>query len=523
MRPVQSLFLLLAITCGGCTSLGRGGNSETPSTGVPKNELSQHSQLPQVSSASCHAHIAENESANPCLHHLYINKNGQLKSPQEDKAIIENEEAYIGQILENFKKEYARNANLRLTIYVHGGLNSFKSATSRVSSEVINKMLRDDQYPLFVSWNSGGPTNYYDHLLLLRRGVLDPKESGMKLGPIFSPLILIEDLTRSVVRMPTAFYNAIITHNPVNAYFATENDFFITDEEKSATKALEALIESKEFRLPESVQNQPSSNDGLKFAVGDFITRPNPSKFLTAGLMDGLGTGTWGSILRRADLVLSKDEGNENGSSTPEQPAVANPKTAVSKFLDEWQDLYGIEYKHGDSKPVPVILIGHSAGTIITNQIVARYQYIKFSDIVYMGAACRIKDLTHFIAPYLERNRDTKFYNLSLHPHLDISENYFYDFLPRGSLLLWIDEFLGNVNSFQDRTAGYWNNIVRGADQAFPSKVRAQVYLTRFGINEKYSPQKHGAFDECDFWRKEFWEGKSQPKNDETKLMPLCS
>lgn len=148
-------------------------------------------------------------------------------------------------------------------------------------------------------------------------------------------------------------------------------------------------------------------------------------------------------------------------------------------------------------------------GTIIANNIIARYQHmIEFNDIVFMAAACKIKDLEYVVAPYLEKNETTNFYSLSLNPYRDISENTFYDFIPRGSLLIWIDQTFGDINSFQDRTAGYWFNIVRGAGEAFKnSKVRERVNLTQFGIRDG-TPQEHGDFNDYAFWKEEFWQGQ---------------
>lgn len=64
--------------------------------------------------------------------------------------------------------------------------------------------------------------------------------------------------------------------------------------------------------------------------------------------------------------------------------------TAVTKFFKKYSQEYS------DQK---VIIIGHSMGSIIANNIIARYQNINFSDIVYMAAACKIKDLEYVIAP----------------------------------------------------------------------------------------------------------------------------
>ena len=88
-----------------------------------------------------------------------------------------------------------------------------------------------------------------------------------------------------------------------------------------------------------------------------------------------------------------------------------------------------------------------------------------------------------------------------------MAENSALDFVPRGSLLIWIDETLGSTNSFQDKTAGYWFNMVRGASEAFKNpSIRKRVHLTQFGIKDG-TPQTHGAFGDYKFWNESFWRG----------------
>ena len=68
-----------------------------------------------------------------------------------------------------------------------------------------------------------------------------------------------------------------------------------------------------------------------------------------------------------------------------------------------------------------IILIGHSMGTIIANNILARFQELDFRTIVYMAAACTIKDVELVIPPYMQKNPDTTFYSLKLSYNLLIA------------------------------------------------------------------------------------------------------
>lgn len=399
------------------------------------------------------------------LYQLYIDEDGNLLDPVSED-VVTNEADYIDDIYRNFEQEKKKNKELKLTIFIHGGLNTFKSSTARVK-EIKNTMLKDNKYPLFISWNSGPLTNYFDHLFIMRNG-----EKSPVLGAFTSPFLFLEDVLRSVIRIPESTFNILFGQNSI---FPGH----YTDVEKASDKALSKLIEKK-FKIYDSKKDNWNG-------MGDWWSVWNPIKLITSPFVDGLGSGTWDSMLRRTDLVLRKDktfDGEEDGD------------TAVSKFFNKFP------------KNNKITIIGHSMGTIIANNIIVRYPELKFSNIVYMAAACKIKDLESIIAPYLHENIKSKFYNLSLNPYRDISENTYYDFAPRGSLLMWIDLTLGDINSFQDRTAGYWYNIIRGAGEAFKhGGISKRVHLTQFGVDEA-SPKKHGDFGDFHFWDENFWKGE---------------
>ncbi|HLD64602.1 MAG TPA: hypothetical protein VJA19_01030 [Pseudomonas sp.] len=403
------------------------------------------------------------------LYQLYIDPNGDLLDPGNREKITD-ESTYVDNILKNFETQKAENPDLQLTLFIHGGLNTFESATARVKRAQA-AMLADDKYPLFISWDSAALSNYSDHLFLLRNGI-----KARKLGPVSSPFVWLEDMLRSLARLPASTYNVVAGQNSVRI-----NNY--SPVEVAADRSLLEL-KAQGFTLH-------NSDKDTGHTVGDWWSIWNPVKLATAPFVDGLGTGAWDSMLRRTDLVLRRDV-NLDGVNSP------GPDTAVTTFLNRYAQT---QSKHA------IIIIGHSMGTIVANNIIAKYSKLTFSDIVYMAAACKMKDIEYVVAPYLENHPKTEFYNLSLNPYRDISENIYHDFIPRGSLLMWIDQTLGGANSFQDRTAGYWFNIVLGASEAFKNnQIRKRVHLTQFGIRDK-TPQNHGDFGEFKFWKDAFWKG----------------
>ncbi|MCJ8270592.1 MAG: hypothetical protein MJK04_14470 [Psychrosphaera sp.] len=421
-------------------------------------------------------------------HQLYVDEKGRLLDPDNASVVDEDDEsAYVDAIFTNFEKVRAEKAKeekqLQLTIYIHGGLNKFDHAVNKLV-EVKQQMLDDNKYPLFVSWNSGAFTNYFDHLLFLRRGKLEPI-----LGPLSSPFVFLEDAFRAIARIPASTYNIIFGQNSAFIELSTEA-------KGAAAEALSTLEGNKLFKI-----HDISKDNG--YEAGDLWSIWNPVKLVTAPFLDGLGKGAWDSMLHRTDLVLR----TENAIDGNGEKFAA---TAVTDFFEKFTIKYG---KKGLSEvPESVTIIGHSMGAIISNNIIARYQNINFDKIVYMAAACRMKDIERVVTPYLNANPATHFYNLSLSPEQDILENFAYDFIPRGSLLMWIDSMFGDMNSFQDRTAGFWYNSVRTAHDVFKHlEGKERVHLTKFGINDD-SPQKQGEFDDnYNFWRQSFWEGNIEP------------
>lgn len=442
---------------------------------------------------------SESESAFEARHHaIYVDQFGNIKQPstlhdgvpdESQAGRTRAEELYADAIIENylrqnkaFKAKNLSNQDLRFTLFVHGGLNTFNHAWER-SNRFSPTMLSEGHYPVFVGWNSGPLTNYVDHLFLIRKGERRPVLAGLSM-----PFVFIEDVARSVAHIPAAWYMSVMDPATVmkSVDSGSEKDFQVRMDR----------LKGRGFNI---TSNGPFVGVGATYA-----TILNPMKLVTAPLVDGLGAGSWDSMLRRTDLVLSRALAFE-GEISKETPDNF-PDTALTMLLKKLEALQ-IEQLDGTRMPVHIDLIGHSMGAIVANNILARHPSLQIDNVVFMGAAARIKEIENGVVPWLLReNSAAKFYNLSLDPYREIGENMYYDFLPRGSLLHWIDNIFGEVNSFKDRTAGGWWNIIRTAEDVFPAPVRKRVHLTRFPIGgEEMGPQTHGEFDDFYFWRETFW------------------
>lgn len=454
---------------------------------------------------------------NAKMHMLYIDGDGNLIDPNQ-KTIIgergdlkktkEDEKAYLENIFQNYMALQSKDKTLRITLFIHGGLNNFSTAVDR-PGRMVDDMLADHQYPIFIAWNSDFWPNYGDHLFRIRKGLNRPV-----LGAMTSPVVLIEDLGRSLVRVPSSLYKEI--SDPV----AVLKSVTVADE-KDYQKRVDKLDE-KGFQI----SNSPP-HVGVR---SDYYTVWNPVKLGMAPLVDGFGTGAWDGMLRRTDLVLTKNIAFEGDLITEPDREFKGPvryaDTAVTALLHRLE-------KKGNQQDSPyhvegseINIVGHSMGAIVAVNILARHPDLNVNNLVFMGAAARVKEVENVVVPWLVTRPEVDFWNLSLDPYREVGENFFFDFMPRGSLLNWIDYTFGEVNSFKDRTAGSWWNMTRLAEDIFPDTqvvddvacyrpLRNRVHLTRFPIdNHGKWPQKHGEFADYKFWREGYWMAESAVKLD---------
>ncbi|QGZ38239.1 hypothetical protein IP92_01458 [Pseudoduganella flava] len=452
-------------------------------------------------------------------HSIYIDRKGRLvdearvieKQQGARKSTYQVEKAYAQRIIAHFDAERLKNPQLELTIVIHGGLNRFENSKCR-AVRLAPHMLEDGQYAVFIGWNSGPFTNYNDHLFRTRKG-----EHTLSQAIPTSPLVLLEDIIRSLVHIPEAWYRQI--RDPI-----VVSRKFYADVERDSKRRREKLDQIG-FNVKDE---EPDTGVG-----GTYWSILNPVQFLTAPLVDGFGSGAWDAMLRRTDLVLSKPEafegripvtkpeeidksnrGNGYAAQMPAEPSDDEfyADTAATTFLALFHTRHQCSSQPGEC--VKINLIGHSMGTIVANAILARHPRLNVHNVVFMGAAARIKDMENVLVPWMRQggHDEARFYNLSIDPYREISENGYYDFIPRGSLLHWIDNIFGEINSFKDRTSGSWWNITRTAADVFPrdgddgKQLRRRVYLTRFPIGgDEKGPQTHGEFDDYCFWRTDFW------------------
>jgi hypothetical protein len=288
-----------------------------------------------------------------------------------------------------------------------------------------------------------------------------------------------------------------------------------------------------------------------------------PTKMLLAPVIDGLGTPAWQDMNRRSMTVIEGSYDFEMNSKTTAQRIddyIDRGTTGgLALFIRELaQQIHG-EKNAGDYQ---VTLVAHSAGTLIVNELLRRQlpadpsaaatdpattkeadARLPVNDIVYMAAACSIRDFAGSVIPFmqLDQNKGTRFHLLCLHPSAELLDTEGFDLPPRGSLLCWIDDFLTRPTTPLDRTLGRWENILQ-VPYVIPPAVRGRVTIKAFdylrrpndpastqpgkcstpqmleavGIDGPFQqetlslpvwdPQMHGNFSSSPYWDPGFWQ-----------------
>ena len=403
-----------------------------------------------------------------------------------DEIVPANEYNYSNHV-KRIIKSIRKSERTNILIYVFGGMNSLDSTVER--SESYAKVISEtsDYYPILINWESSLFDAYYDHVMWYRRGIRDPY-----LGPALSPFYLIADLGRALTRLPI---------NIVYQSIGTFGDY-----------ELEPEVNEEEIKNIEKLKIRAST--GKDYTSAPYRITRNivymlgfPTRIITTPLIDAGGKNAWDTMLRRTQTAFQRSHSLNGNKVDKYNVAYSPPDGALAILMDALSELYS-----QDSNYV-FTLIGHSLGPVMINELIRRYPQLPYPNIVYLAPACTIKDAGNAIGPYMRANTNTVFYNLCLHENADKHEMMWWAVLPRGSILEWIDTFLGDPLVLTDLTLGKWSNAIRTLPQITP-KLRPRIVIKAFGIDDPETnkillnlPKTHTDFSDpkLHFWNPEFW------------------
>lgn len=465
-------------------------------------------------------------------HIIVVGRNGEPKRPEITREKDASGEWKYHVVLNPFVSgvrgeggydQYIKNIadaahGKRLMIHIHGGMNAVSGAVIGAAERIGKwreqapgfEKLDAEGYPLFICWDSPF-TGYGEQALWVRAGKTErySRRQGWLWSLATSPLELVADLGRGVTRMPAEIANFAYNdlHTAMPGLFT---EYKLMGEEI-------AHLNSPQAPQPHVTANQPRkpARSSMR-AVSNLLLFPVRSA--TLPLIDAVGVRAWDNMLRHTETMFDRVNTDGRGQMTPIQKLVDEDRTgAISQLMKALGD--------ADRKR-EITMACHSMGAIIGNRILVENSNLTFRRIIYMAAACSLRDFNICVVPYLQHHSTAQFYALSLHPKCESGEIAFspgkaeVDLAPRGSLLVWIDNIFGNPPSENLRRFGIYQTAII-ASHNVPPEVRSRVAYKAFNCGDPdirnglvWQPQHHGDFSNAPFWLSELWQ---QPTAAKTK------
>lgn len=427
--------------------------------------------------------------------------NGGHSAVQSYRSLSKLELAhYLDELLHSLKNHgggIEEGEPARILLYLHGGMNVSAKTIQRAVEHTLLVEDESDFYPIYINWRSSLISSYGQHLVNKRQGRNLPWSPR---GWAMSPLYLLADVGRAVVRAPIVWVNQVVSDAESMTWTKKSKKI------DQHVKNLEARTESASdiqlggFRKGADDRRNREQVGYFTAYVVTFIPKLASSMFI-----DAMGTSSWEAMLRRTEAGFHREPPGE----FPTAPRKPRTHGDIAVFLSALQ-----QHIDASSRDYEVTLVGHSMGTILLNQIIREYPDLPIKNIVYMAAACSIKDYEDTVYPYLDKHEDTTVYHLTLHRMADVRERMTklgkLDLPPRGSLLVWIDNYLETPHTERDLTAGRMSNLSQALLSDTPwSDVYPQVFAREFSVGYSHretDPQKHGDFGSWHYWKDACWD-----------------
>jgi pimeloyl-ACP methyl ester carboxylesterase len=401
---------------------------------------------------------------------------------------------YLDEMFDDIARRHPR----QVVIYVHGGMNFIAGAAEK-SAQMADELVPQGIYPICICWNSNLFDTYGAHLFEVRNGISRPLRAILT-----SPAALLADFGSSAARAPYTLLN-LFSNDAIALDSRFDDRFARTEARFAELKREHKLHPAESVVVSRSKNDRKHRKDAATYDFASYLATLG-GKVATAPVIDGLGSPAWNNMLRRTRTMFEREAAfvahvpEQAGASAPaahltgaEDPAFvsreqvkregqllyAGREGAVRMFFRRAQERLGLTQRRPFER---VTIIGHSMGAIVTGEILQRFPDIFFDDVIFMAGASTVRDFKGKVVPYLEHQKRTRFYNLCLNEDGERQEKNpgTLDITPRGSLLVWIDTFLDNPASENDRTMGYFQNCVLATDD-LPRDILARVSIKSFG------------------------------------------
>ena len=332
----------------------------------------------------------------------------------------------------------ACDGRLHLLIIVHGGMNDYGDSGKHVTDLLpspISPPIRPVgtypsggllnntcYYPLFLNWNSAFGDSIKDDLIRFRFG-----ERDKWFARSTAPIIATSRVFSSAMDIPASLFHQGVTMRDGIVGAAHEGD-------PMAGIAIDTLVNLPSYFL--SMLMLPITEGFGAPAWGIMKRRVDEATGSVAPAQDTRPTGAARTLIQalRKSIVMKS-------SCSPVQPS----SSSDGKFC--WGNT---------STEVTVTLVGHSMGAMVINRLLqtiedpllpSKHPGLPIERIVYLAPACSINEAEQLLMPYLDRHQSTHFWLFTLNKRDESREipfNGLAVFVPRGTLLAWIDTFLEN-------------------------------------------------------------------------------
>jgi len=370
---------------------------------------------------------------------LNTDDDNTLATPQDLERQLQNTTtdritAYASTLPTNH--DPACDGRLHLLIIVHGGMNDYgdggKHVTDLLPSPISppirpvgtypSRGLLNNTcyYPLFLNWNSAFGDSIKDDMIRFRFG---EHNSGFAWST--APFIAAGRVLSSAMNIPASLFHQGVTMKDGIVGAAHEGD-------PKVGIALDTLANL-------------------------------PSYFLSITLLpitEGFGAPAWGIMKRRVDeatgSIAPALETHQTGAARTLIQALRKSISKKSSCTTPKPDIAG-QGKFcwaNTSTEVTVTLVGHSMGAMVINRLLQAAEgpllspsspALPVDQIIYLAPACSINEAEQLLMPYLDRHPNTHFWLFTLNKRDESREipfNGFAVFVPRGTLLAWVDTFL---------------------------------------------------------------------------------
>jgi hypothetical protein len=484
---------------------------------------------------------------------------------------------YIDNIFGGIKKFCSdKKPPCKVLFYFHGGLNGQGDSVGR-AKDLTETIMEQGIYPIFVNWDSSLVSTWWDHVAHVHKGLWQDK-LYYPATPYFMAVDEVKSIAEAPSAWIAEVRHTFPHDQGAGAAVLQTYSELVQEHEEKRDESLDVNRLLDGSWLEDNRESGEKNRARAKLLYSWLTKLLAPPLLIQAGgtgAWDMMQRRT--AMLFRTEAEFrgiprkAVEESRELNQSEGSTPKTEDQKTlelakqydtgaAFARFIDRFRGDFlagfcdkapapcdcskaeessstppktdedvkpDIPKAHNEAPAVAcdnkleITLVGHSMGTIIIDRLLRYAPDLQVKNIVFMAAATTVEDYRDTVDAYIDRHRNdkgggTNIYHLVLHPLAEVTEQGVFDLPPRGSLLIWIDNYFTDPPTPLGRRVGRFSNVV--PELRFTNeKTRPNVHLKVFRVGEGlrcWNPQKHGDFGHFPFWDKRFWD--PQERTDKT-------